>query len=181
MRPADWFLVELPVDPTPGDAFGIRSLAETYAGIAEIAGEGALGVRNARSSGAASAWIGDAGDVFRDRSERMPGELAKANDSYELVAGALRTWANALDDAQAQADRGLALARTAHADLLAAQAALGSAERSWTVLAAQQLSYDVLQKTYADVPQPPGLSVPTPGLANPHGTLDVPELIGRQR
>lgn len=81
MRPSDWFLVELPVDPTPGDAFGIRGLAAKYAAIATIAGEASDGVTRARSSGAASAWAGDAGGIFREKSHRMPGGLAKANDS----------------------------------------------------------------------------------------------------
>src|SRR3954462_12566839 len=146
VRPSDWFLVGLPVDPTPGDAFGIRSLAGKYGEIAQIGGEASTGVRHGRSSGEASAWVGDAGDIFRDKSERMPGELAKANDSYELVAEALRTWAAALDDTQAQADRGLQQAREAHHDLSAAQAALHSAEWSWTTAHAQQLTYQTLTK-----------------------------------
>jgi len=32
------------VDPTPGDAFGIRALAQKYADIAQIAGEASTGV-----------------------------------------------------------------------------------------------------------------------------------------
>lgn len=161
MRPSDWFLVGLPVDPTPGDAFGIRSLASKYGEIAHIAGEASTGVRHARSSDAASAWVGDAGDIFRDRSERMPGELAKANDSYELVAEALRVWAAAVDDTQAQADRGLQQAREAHHDLSAAQAALASAEWSWTTAHAQQLTYQTLTKAYSILPPPPGVKMPT--------------------
>ena len=161
VRPSDWFLVDLAVDPTPGDAFGIRSLASKYSEIATIAGDASTGVRSARSSGAASAWVGDAGDVFRDKSERMPGELAKANDSYELVAEALRAWAASVDDTQAQADRGLQQAREAHADLASAQAALSSAESSWTSAHAQQLTYQKLQKQYADQPPPSGVTMPT--------------------
>jgi len=161
VRPSDWFLVGLPVDPTPGDAFGIRALAGKYGEIAQIAGEASTGVRHARSSGAASAWVGDAGDVFRDKSDRMPGELAKANDSYDMVAEALRAWAAAVDDTQAQADRGLQQAREAHHDLGAAQAALASAEWSWTTAHAQQLTYQTLTKAYSIVPPPPGVKMPT--------------------
>ena len=161
VRPSDWFLVDLAVDPAPGDAFGIRSLASTYSDIATIAGDASTGVRNARSSGATSAWVGDAGDVFRDKSERMPGELAKANDSYEMVADALRTWAASVDDTQAQADRGLQQAREAHADLASAQAALNSAEWSWTTAHAQQLTYQKLVKQYTDVPVPANVTMPT--------------------
>ncbi|HEY4153395.1 MAG TPA: hypothetical protein VGM38_08750 [Pseudolysinimonas sp.] len=161
MRPSDWFLVDLGGDPTPGDAFGIRALAGKYGEIAQIAGEASTGVRHARSSGATSAWVGDAGDVFRDKSERMPGELAKANDSYDLVADALRTWATAVDDTQAQADRGLQQAREAQADLNRAHAALNSAEWSWTTAHAQQLTYQTLKKAYTAVPPPPGVTMPT--------------------
>jgi len=161
MRPADWFLVDLAVDPTPGDAFGIRSLASKYADIADIARDACVGVRHARSSGAASAWVGDAGDVFRDRSERMPGELAKANDSYAMVADALRAWAESVDDTQAQADRGLQHAREAAADLASAEAALGAAQLSWTTVRAQQLSYQKLTQIYATLPPPSGVTMPT--------------------
>ena len=161
MRPSDWFLVDFGSDPTPGDAFGIRGLAAKYSAIATIAGEASDGVTRARSSGAASAWIGDAGDIFRDRSHRMPGELAKANDSYSMVADALRRWAESVDDTQAQADRGLQQAREAHADLASAHAVLASAQSSWSTVHAQQLTYQKLQKDYASVPPPANVTMPT--------------------
>jgi len=161
VRPSDWFLVDFGSDPTPGDAFGVRGLAAKYEAIATIAGEASDGVTRARSSGAASAWVGDAGDVFREKSHRMPGELAKANDSYSMVAEALRSWAESVDDTQAQADRGLQQAREAHADLAGAHAALGSAQSSWSTVHAQQLTYQRLQKDYASVPPPANVTMPT--------------------
>ncbi|MEP6842018.1 MAG: hypothetical protein ABJA11_00770 [Pseudolysinimonas sp.] len=105
--------------------------------------------------------MGDAAEVFRDRSSRMPGELQKANDSYQLVADALRTWAESADDTQAQADRGLQQAREAHHDLLNAQAALGAAELSWLTVQAQQLTFQKLVKLYTDVPVPANVNMPT--------------------
>ena len=161
VRPSDWFLVELSADPVPGDAFGIRSLAAKYADIAATAGDAADGVHRARTSGVASEWIGDAGEVFRDKSERMPGELRKANDSYSIVAAALTAWASAVDDTQAQADRGLQQAREAHTDRLAASAALSVADSTWTTVHAQLLSYQKLQMDYASVPRPANVTMPT--------------------
>ena len=162
MRPSDWFLVGLPGDPAAGDAFGVRGLAATYGAIAAIAGDASDGVTRARSSGAASAWVGDAGHVFREKSHRMPGELAAAGDSYAVVAAALRVWADTVDDTQAQADRGLQQAREAHADRASALAVLVSAQSSWSTVHAQQLTYQRLEKDYASVPPPPGLALPTP-------------------
>jgi cellobiose-specific phosphotransferase system component IIA len=161
VRPADWFLVDLAIDPTPGDAFGIRALAAKYSDIATIADDSSDGVRRARDSGAASAWVGDAGDIFRDKSHRMPGELTKAGTSYSTVAEALRRWAESVDDTQAQADRGLQQAREAHADLLSAEGALANATVSWTTVHAQQLIYQKLQKDYRDVPPPADVTMPT--------------------
>src|SRR4051812_17651087 len=154
MRPTDWFLVELAVDPVPGDGIGVRALASKYGAISGIADDAARGVHAARTSGAASAWVGDAGEVFRDRSHRMPGELAHAHESYAAVDAALRRWADTLDDAQAQADRGLQLAREAHADRRAAAAVLMAAEREWTTAHAQQLTYQLLEKSPLAVPPP---------------------------
>jgi hypothetical protein len=162
MRPSDWFLVELPGDPVPGDAFGIRRLAAKYASTASTAGEASDGVTRARSSGAASAWVGDAGDIFREKSHRMPGELARAHASYSIVAEALRGWAESVDDAQAQADRGLQLAREAHADLASSHAALGLAQSVWSTVHAQQLTYQKVQRDYLGVSPPVGITLPTP-------------------
>ncbi|GAA2081734.1 hypothetical protein GCM10009840_17080 [Pseudolysinimonas kribbensis] len=160
-RPSDWYLVDLEVDPTPGDAFGIRQVAQRYTDIAYVAANAASVMRGMRSSHSAEAWVGEAGDVFRSETDRMPGELQKADDSYSVVVAALSGWASALEDAQAQADRGLALAREAHADLQSAKSAYDEAQRSWSTAHAQQLSQEKLQKKYQDVPPPTGVTMPT--------------------
>jgi len=161
VRPSDWYLVDLFEDPTPGDGFGIRRVAQKYSDIAYVAANAASVVRGMRSSHSAEAWVGEAGDVFRSETDRMPGELQKADDSYSVVAEALTVWASALEDAQAQADRGLAQARDAYADLSVAQSALSEAQRSWSMAHAQQLSQQKLQKQYQDVPPPAGVTMPT--------------------
>jgi len=155
MRPTDWFLVGLAVDPVPGDAFGIRALAAKYAAIAATADDAARAVHAARMSGAASEWIGDAGDIFRDRSHGMPGEFAHAHESYAAVDAALRRWADTIDDTQAQADRGLQHAREAHADRATAASVLANAELAWTTAHAQQLTYQALEKSPLSTPLPP--------------------------
>ncbi|WP_348534939.1 putative T7SS-secreted protein [Pseudolysinimonas kribbensis] len=144
-----------------GDAFGIRQVAQKYTDIAYVAANAASVVRGMRASHSAEAWVGDAGSVFRSETDRMPGELSKADDSYSLVAAALGVWASALEDAQSQADRGLAQARDAHADLQSAQSAYDDARGSWSTAHAQQLSQQKLQKKYQDVPPPDGVSMPT--------------------
>lgn len=161
-RPFDWHLVGLAGDPTPGDAFGIRSLAREYGRIAEAAADAEDIVRRARRSHGSSSWIGLAGDVFREKSEGLPGELASAAESYAAAEQALKTWADRLDDAQAQADRGLQQAREAHGELAAARAAIGSASWSLTAAQAQVLQYETLERLEATIGLPPGVSAPTP-------------------
>ncbi|MFW8744890.1 hypothetical protein, partial [Mesorhizobium japonicum] len=85
-RPSDWYLVDLNADPTPGDAFGIRELAKRYSDIAYVAANAASVVRGMRNSSSSEGWAGEAGDVFRSKSDRMPGELSRADDSYSMVA-----------------------------------------------------------------------------------------------
>ena len=179
MRPTDWFLVGLPVDPVLGDGFGVRVLAAKYAAIAEIADDASLGVNAARTSGAASAWVGDAGSIFRDRSQRMPAELAHARESYAAVDAALRRWADTIDDTQAQADRALQLAREAHVDRQTAGSVLASAELAWTTARAQQLTYQAVLTSPLSVPGPSSAQLRSTDRAAQHAQSTIASARGQ--
>ena len=103
----------------------------------------------------------------------MPGELAHAHESYAAVDAALRRWADTIDNAQAQADRGLQLAREAHADRHAAADALASAELAWTTAHAQQLTYQVLEKSPLSVPPPTSAQLRSTDRAAQHAQIAI--------
>jgi uncharacterized protein YukE len=121
-RPSDWHVVGLASDPVPGDPSDIRMLARKYAALGEALDDAGSGIRSAASDDSVSAWTGDAADTFREKLHRVPGFVATASDSMQQVVGALHGWADAVEDAQARADRALSHGRTAHADLTATAA-----------------------------------------------------------
>lgn len=116
-RPSDWHLVDLGSDPTPGESWGVRSLAGAYGNIATIAGEVSSIVDAVNTTSQSGIWIGAAGDTFRSKIGELPTNARKCADSYGIARDAAAVWAGKIDDTQARADTALAQARVAHEDL----------------------------------------------------------------
>jgi hypothetical protein len=74
--------------------------------IASLLGDGAIG-----------AWIGEAGEAFRDKTGDLPEQLGQCCESYRLASEALTWWAGRLEGHQHDADRALVLGRAAREDL----------------------------------------------------------------
>jgi uncharacterized protein YukE len=151
-RPADWDVLDLSGDPTPGEPFAVGVLSVRVGDLAEDAARAERDVRALAGDGAVTSWVGLAGEVFRGALEDFPVQLRKLADSYELCASALSRYAGALDGAQDQADRALALGRVARAEIEALSAQL-SVARGAASSAGSNL--DVLSRPVADGALPP--------------------------
>jgi hypothetical protein len=161
-RPSDWSVVDLPGDPVPGDSTVIRSLALSWSLLADDAEWAKNRVSSLLADGAVMGWIGKAGDAFRAHSSDLPGQLDKACRSYRSASTALSTWSSDLDGCQASADKGLALAQQAAADVAAAQRVLDTARANET--SAQNASKALLDTSskYAHTAPPPNVQLPDP-------------------
>jgi hypothetical protein len=73
-------------------------------------------------------WTGDAADQFREQKGDLPEKLQMLAERYRRAAGALRTYAPELDEAQQMARRALADARQAEADMQRAEAGVDDME-----------------------------------------------------
>ncbi|WP_239394490.1 putative T7SS-secreted protein [Frankia sp. CiP3] len=141
-RPSDWSVLGLDKDPAPGDLYAIRDLARRFLAFAADV-EHARGQVTAATTGSVTqAWLGAAGDTFRDGLNGLPGRLSRLETSYRMAGQALKAYAPILDTAQEQAGHALsrgrdARARRDHAETLLgpAQTALTSAAASLTALA----------------------------------------------
>lgn len=90
-RPADWCLLDLANDPTPGEPSAVIALSLRVSRIAEDATRAERGVRGLAANSAVTTWIGAAGDVFRGALDDFPVQLRKLADSYDQCARALST------------------------------------------------------------------------------------------
>ncbi|MYS22340.1 hypothetical protein GA0115240_140617 [Streptomyces sp. DvalAA-14] len=136
-RPADWHVLDLTEDPTPGDPLRVRELARRTRLIADDAESAARNVRGLAGDDATLTWIGAAGDVFKDAIGKFPGQLDKVAHSHHMAADALGTYADDLDNAQGQADRALSQARqvydrvrSLHSELASAGATLSGLDKT---------------------------------------------------
>ena len=110
-RAAVPYVVDLCGDPTPGEAWGVRSLAREYGEIATAARSASTVLTRVQSSGSSAVWVGEAAEVFREKLEDFPENIAKCAASFEIVRDAMSSWASSVESWQSQADTNLNKAR----------------------------------------------------------------------
>jgi uncharacterized protein YukE len=103
-RPANWWILGLSADPTPGDPFTASLLSSEMSGVADGAYESRRGVQSLMGDPAITGWAGASGDAFRAACEPFPGQLTTMYDSYQGAADALTAFNTAASDAQGTAD-----------------------------------------------------------------------------
>lgn len=109
--PADFELVGMSSDPTPGDPDQIQGVVQRYSDIADAA-ERALNVL--KKDGSIAAGRGSAMDKLREKvGDDLPDKLAKTQRSYQDAADAYRTYMPRLQEAQETFDRAVEQARSA--------------------------------------------------------------------
>ncbi|GAA2515594.1 RHS repeat-associated core domain-containing protein [Winogradskya humida] len=131
-RPADWDILDLDGDPTPGDPARVRQLASRFHDFAETAHRAKVAVDSLQGDGAVLTWVGLSGDAFREQFGDFPNQVNKLYQSHLMVGDALETYAPTLETAQAQADRALADGRVAAEKLKSLQGALSTAQTDFT-------------------------------------------------
>ncbi len=126
-RPADWAVLDLSGDPTPGAPLDIRDLAGRLLRLAADAADASVRFRRAGADEAVASWTGLSGDAYRAEIGAFPSDLDKLSASYGMAGRALTAYAGRLDGAQTQADVALARGRDARARLVSAQNGLSVA------------------------------------------------------
>ncbi|WJK33713.1 hypothetical protein [Solwaraspora sp. WMMA2065] len=108
VRPGDWSPLTLSGDPTPGDPDVLRSVAsymDIMADHARTADDGLAAVLRQSGDGA---FVGKTADWLREQiSKEMSGFIAGVRTAFSAAGPAIRTYAEALREAQATADQAL--------------------------------------------------------------------------
>ncbi|WP_405730620.1 DUF6531 domain-containing protein [Streptomyces sp. NBC_01537] len=152
-RPADWHVLDLDKDPTPGDPVQVENLARRIHGFADDVGTALRSIRGLSGDSAVQTWTGLSGDEYRRQFDDLPGELDKLERSYRLCGDALATYWPKLQQAQGDADRALEQGRQARADLNTAQSHLNSAN-DWVDRANAQSQQYQQSGSRPEVPPP---------------------------
>jgi RHS repeat-associated protein len=150
-RASDWSPVDMDADPVPGSPEEVRELAEELQTFADDVGEALGQIRGMAEDRAVLDWAGLSADAFRAEFDGVPENLRKLRTSYDMAAEALAAYWPQLENSQALADRALADALTAQADLQAAQAELGDTQ-DWVGLAGAEAER---LRDEEDAPEPP--------------------------
>ncbi len=125
-RPTDWWVLDLPGDPTPGDPGAVRSLARQLGDVAQESEDAQRAI--SRLQAGRGELVGRAGEAFLSRLGKLPGQLDRLSSSYHSAATALLSYAPVLERAQGEADGALIRGRSARARRESARQALRSAE-----------------------------------------------------
>lgn len=153
-RPADWYVLDLDNDPTPGDPDRIRKLAGTLHDFADDVSDVLRDLKGIAKEEEILSWAGKTAEVFAEEFEDAPKKLRKLKKSYGLAGDALATFWPDLQDAQEKADKALRDGRKAREELTTAQTALTGAE-DWVRRATEKSdSYDPAKNGGKDVPKP---------------------------
>jgi hypothetical protein len=118
----DWEVLDLDVNPTPGDPDAISSLASGLLNEAQLAQQRAARLQSVADSSSDLAMQGDYAQQFQRVLSSLPGPPGDLADSCQSSATALSAFADALADAQAQSSAALQQGMQADA---AYQSALG--------------------------------------------------------
>ncbi|WP_409059106.1 DUF6531 domain-containing protein [Streptomyces sp. SYP-A7185] len=156
-RPADWHVLDLDKDPTPGDPDRVRNLAKNLHDFADDVSKVLRDIKGMAGEDAILTWAGKTAESFTSEFESAPGKLKKLKKSYEMAGDALSTYWPELERSQALADKALAQGREAQTSLSAAQSRLTSAD-SWVDRAGKEADKykddDGGSKAGKDVPKP---------------------------
>ena len=106
-------------DPAPGDAAGVKELAERYRRISTKLGSAADTLDTVASR--TGLWSGDAADAFLGNVNRLPEYLGTAVESTSSASSALGGWATTLRELQRRAEELELRARQAAAEAVAAR------------------------------------------------------------
>ncbi|MFH9062183.1 RHS repeat-associated core domain-containing protein [Streptomyces coeruleorubidus] len=136
-RPADWHVLDLDKDPTPGDPQRVRTLAKHLHDFADDVSEALRLVKGMAGEGTLLEWAGKSADVFKEDFADVPKNLKKLKKSYEMCGDALADFWPKLERAQSLADKALVKGREARDNLSSAQSRLASAD-SWVTRAGKE-------------------------------------------
>ncbi|MEU1099486.1 DUF6531 domain-containing protein [Streptomyces tibetensis] len=136
-RPADWHVLDMDKDPTPGDPQRVRTLAKHLHDFADDVSDALRLVKGMAGEGTLLEWAGKSADVFKEDFADVPKNLKKLKKSYEMCGDALADFWPKLERAQALADKALRKGREARDSLSSAQSKLTSAD-SWVTRAGKE-------------------------------------------
>ncbi|MGB8939962.1 MAG: putative T7SS-secreted protein [Streptomyces sp.] len=153
-RPADWHILDLDKDPTPGDPDRVRNLAKNLHDFADDVSRVLRDIKGMAGEDAILSWAGKTADTFTAEFESAPGKLKKLKKSYNLAGDALASYWPDLEEAQTKADKALRDGRAAREQLSTAQTALTGAN-DWVKTATKKAdSYDADKSSGKNVPKP---------------------------
>lgn len=100
----NWSLINIYLDPAPGDPAGVRNCADTAKSkrqtVDSLKDDVSL-IRSSHDNG--SVFVGKAADRFVSRLEDFPSNLSSLSDGLDAISQTLYSWADCMEDCQRRA------------------------------------------------------------------------------